>query len=104
MSSIILSACLPSTADGNGGDLMTRCAILSAALFLVATQAFAQSHQKPDDMGTAEQRAACSHDVGRFCKKVKPEEGPFAYLNCLQEHREKLRPACVRVISGGNPM
>ena len=83
---------------------MTRCAILSAALFLVASQAFAQGHQKPEEMGTPEQRAACSHDVGRYCKKVKPEEGPFAYLNCLQEHREKLRPACLRVISGGSPM
>ena len=82
---------------------MTRFAILSAALFLVASQALAQA-QKPDDMGTPEQRAACGPDVGRFCKKVKPEEGPFAYLSCLQEHREKLRPACLRVIQGGNPL
>ena len=83
---------------------MTRCAILSAALLLVASQALAQSREKADDMGTPEQRAACGPDVGRFCKHVKPEEGPFAYLNCLQEHREKLRPACLRVISGGNPL
>ena len=82
---------------------MIRCVLLSAALFLVASQALAQA-QKPDDMGTPEQRAACGPDVGRFCKHVKPEEGPFAYLNCLQEHREKLRPACLRVISGGNPL
>ena len=82
---------------------MTRCAVLSIALFLVTSQTFAQG-QKPEEMGTPEQRAACSHDVGRYCKKVKPEEGPFAYLNCLQEHREKLRPACLKVISGGNPL
>ena len=80
---------------------MTRCVILSAALFLVASQALAQNHQKPDDMGTPEQRAACSHDVGRYCKKVKPEEGPFAYLNCLQANRDKLRRACLKVIEGG---
>ena len=80
---------------------MTRCAILSAALFLVASQALAQNHQKPDDMGTPEQRAACGPDVGRYCKMVKPEDGPFAYLACLQKNREKLRPACLKVIEGG---
>ena len=52
-------------------------------------------------MGTPEQRAACGPDVGRFCKKVKPEEGPFAYLNCLQANRDKLRRACLKVIEGG---
>ena len=82
---------------------MTRCAVLSMALLLVASQALAQA-QKPDEMGTPEQRAACGPDVGRFCKQVKPEEGPMAYLNCLQENREKLRPACLKVISGGNPL
>jgi hypothetical protein len=80
---------------------MIRCAALSFVLFMLASQAEAQ--QKPEEMGTPEQRAACSHDVGRFCKKVKPEEGPFAYLNCLQTNRDKLRPACVRVIEGGSP-
>jgi hypothetical protein len=50
------------------------------------------------EMGTPEQRAACGPDVGRFCKSVKPEDGPFAYLFCLQGHREKLRAACLRVL------
>ena len=50
------------------------------------------------EMGTPEQRAACGHDVGRFCKSVKPEDGPFAYLFCLQGHREKLRTACLKVL------
>jgi hypothetical protein len=52
-------------------------------------------------MGTPEQRAACNHDVGRFCKTVKPEERPFAYLDCLQKNQEKLRPAFLKVITGG---
>jgi len=52
-------------------------------------------------MGTPEQRAACGPDVGRYCKSVKPEEGPFAYLACLQKNREKLRPVCLKVIEGG---
>jgi hypothetical protein len=34
------------------------------------------------EMGTPEQRAACGPDVGRFCKSVKPEDGPFAYRAC----------------------
>jgi len=80
---------------------------LALALFLVAaavSTAAAQSRrQSTDEMGTPEQRAACGPDVRRFCPHVKPEEGPFAYLNCLQAHREKLRPVCVRVIDGGSP-
>jgi hypothetical protein len=72
------------------------------AVFLAASVAVAHAQaQKPEEMGTPEQRAACSHDVGRFCKAVKPEEGPFAYLACLQKNREKLRPACLKVIEGG---
>jgi len=80
---------------------MTRSAIFSIACILLASQAEAQN--KPEDMGTPQQRAACSHDVGRYCKSVRPEEGPFAYLACLQKNREKLRPACLRVIEGGQP-
>ena len=79
---------------------------LALALFLVAaaTAAAAQSRKEStEEMGTPEQRAACGPDVRRFCRHVKPDEGPFAYLNCLQEHREKLRPVCVRVIDGGSP-
>jgi len=70
----------------------------------LSTTALAQSKQSDtQEMGTPEQRRACSHDVGRFCKSVKPEEGPFAYLDCLSKNREKLRAACVRVIDGGQP-
>jgi len=80
---------------------------LAFALFLAAaaaTTAAAQSTKQPaEEMGTPEQRAACAPDVRRFCRAVKPEDGPYAYLNCLQQHREQLRPACLRVISGGTP-
>jgi hypothetical protein len=74
---------------------------LSIALFALASHAQAQ---KAEEMGTPEQRAACSQDVGRYCKSVKPEDGPFAYLDCLSKNREKLRPACLKVISGGEPL
>src|SRR5664280_573962 len=50
------------------------------------------------EMGTPEQRAACGPDISRFCKTVKPEDGPFGYLSCLQDHREKLRAACLKVL------
>jgi hypothetical protein len=74
---------------------------LSIALFALAAHAQAQ---KAEEMGTPEQRAACSQDVGRYCKSVKPEDGSFAYLDCLSKNREKLRPACLKVISGGEPL
>jgi hypothetical protein len=81
---------------------------LPLVLFLVAvaatTAAAEPSNKEPSqDMGTPEQRAACASDVRRFCRALKTEDGPFAYLDCLQQHREKLRPACVKVISGGMP-
>jgi hypothetical protein len=76
---------------------MFRYAALSIALFFVVPQALAQD---PQQMGTPEQRAACGPDVSRYCKTVKPEEGPFAYLACLQKNRDKLRQACVKVIEG----
>ena len=79
---------------------MSRCLVLVAFL-LAASTAHAQ---QAEEMGTPEQRAACSHDVGRYCKSVKPEDGPFAYLDCLQKHQEKLRPTCLKVITGGEPL
>ena len=53
---------------------------------------------KPQEMGTPEQRAACGPDVRRFCKSVKADDGPFAYLSCLQAHRKKLHIACLKVL------
>jgi hypothetical protein len=82
---------------------MSRCLAL-IVLFLVAFLPVSHAQaEKAEEMGTPEQRSACSHDVGRYCKTVKPEEGPFAYLACLQKNREKLRPACLKVIEGGQP-
>ena len=82
---------------------MTRCLALVALLLAVLLAVHDAQAQNAEEMGTPEQRAACRHDVGRYCKAVKPEEGPFAYLSCLQKNREKLRPACLKVIEGGSP-
>ena len=68
--------------------------------FSVVSTAFAQTDSPQPEMGTPEQRAACGPDVGRYCKSVKTEDGPFAYLSCLQANRTKLRPACLKVIEG----
>jgi hypothetical protein len=74
--------------------------VLLAVLFIdVASAAVLEQENVPaPEMGTSEQRVACGPDVRRFCKFVKPEDGPFAYLACLQEHREKLHVACLKVL------
>ena len=80
---------------------MVICRALLAVFIGFTATAHAQGQSNSDSssqMGTADQRAACGPDVGRFCKSVKPEEGPFAYLACLQANRTKLRPACLKVI------
>ena len=61
-------------------------ALLTSLFIGVASTALGQEVPTPE-MGTPEQRAACGPDVSRFCKSVKPDDGPFAYLSCLQEHR-----------------
>ena len=48
------------------------------------------------EMGTPEQRDV--YQGGLFGKSDKSEDGPFAYLSCLQGHREKLRTACLKVL------
>lgn len=46
--------------------------------------------------GTAEEQAACSPDAVKFCRDDIPDT--FAVLACLQEHREKLKKACLEVL------
>jgi hypothetical protein len=78
---------------------MSTCRALLALLFIgVASTALGQDDAPTPEMGTPEQRAACGPDVSRYCKTVKPEDGPFAYLSCLQAHRKKLRAACLKVL------
>jgi hypothetical protein len=66
--------------------------LLLLATFLGANSiAFAQS-------GTPAERAACRPDVRRFCYHVRQSEGSNAYLQCLQEHRERLSERCRAVL------
>jgi len=65
--------------------------LLSAA---VSTDAVAQQQQRS---GTAEEQAACSRDVQRFCRPVI-DQGDFTILACLQQNRPKLTAACNQVL------
>jgi Cysteine rich repeat len=48
--------------------------------------------------GTPEEQAACRPDVRRFCYKLRESDGSGAYLQCLQQHRERLTPRCRAVL------
>jgi hypothetical protein len=65
---------------------MSRCLALIALLLAVSS---AQA-QKAEEMGTPEQRAACSHDVGRYCKTNRRRAVRLPRLPA--EEPEKLRP------------
>jgi hypothetical protein len=46
--------------------------------------------------GTPEEQAACAPDSTKFCQDAIPDT--FRVLACLQDHREKLRKVCRRVL------
>lgn len=68
-------------------------ALLITTLLAASSAAFAQNNP-----GTAQEQSACRPDTRRFCIHVKPEQGPFAYLACLQQNRQKLTQACRLVL------
>jgi hypothetical protein len=70
-----------------------RTLLLSAALIGVSSITMAQT-------GTPEERAACRPDVRRFCYKIHESDGSNAYLQCLQQHRERLSAGCRAVLEG----
>jgi hypothetical protein len=59
----------------------------------VSTGAFAQGQRS----GTPEEQKACSRDVQRHCRPVI-DQGDLVILNCLQQHRAKISPACDQVL------
>ena len=60
----------------------------------VPAAALAQQQQRS---GTAEEQAACSRDVQRFCRPVI-DQGDFTVLACLKENRSKISAACNQVL------
>ena len=66
---------------------------LALSSVTVSTGAIAQQQRS----GTAEEQAACSRDVQRFCRPLI-DQGDFTILACLQQNRPKLTPACNQVL------
>jgi hypothetical protein len=46
--------------------------------------------------GTPQERTACSRDASRLCRK-QMAEGDNAVQQCLQQNRQKLGRACLKV-------
>jgi hypothetical protein len=59
----------------------------------VSTGAVAQQQRS----GTADEQAACSRDVQRYCRAVI-DQGDFTILACLQQNRPKISKACDQVL------
>ena len=59
----------------------------------VSTSAVAQQQRS----GTADEQAACSRDVQRYCRAVI-DQGDFTILACLQQNRPKISKACDQVL------
>lgn len=73
-----------------------RTALVSAAL--IAMSSIAMPPLAMAQQGTPEEQAACRPDVRKFCHTVKESDGSQAFLQCLQEHREKLSQKCHAVL------
>ena len=77
---------------------------LSAALALIQIMGgpvLAATEKEPAPapglfQGTPEEQAACAPDSTRFCQDAIPDT--FRVLACLQDHREKLRKVCRKVL------
>ena len=77
--------------------------ILVVILVLTGTALAAEHAPTPtppkglfDLQGTPEEQRACAPDSTRFCSDAIPDN--FRVLACLQEHRTRLRKACLKVL------
>ena len=71
---------------------MIRKLVLAGVLALTAMGTVAQAG------GTPEEEAACRPDVRRFCHAIPAGSPDGVFLACLQDHRAKLRKACLHVL------
>jgi len=76
------------------------CAVIGL-IQILAVPAFAANEKPPAPpaglfQGTPEEQAACAPDSTRFCQDAIPDT--FRVLACLQEHRQKLRKVCLKVL------
>jgi hypothetical protein len=70
------------------------CKITLAAIPLLLLPVAAMAQHS----GTPEEQRACSTNVRAFCRPVL-DQGDFAVLACLQQHRDKLSPSCKKVLT-----
>jgi hypothetical protein len=78
-------------------------AAVACALFLANGVALAQTDQRQMPggsrsmfRGTPQEEAACRPDATKFCLDEMPDS--LRVLGCLQQHRTKLRKACLQVL------
>ena len=72
--------------------MKTHLMISGALTFLLSGAAMAQHG------GTEQEQHACAGNVQRYCRPIL-DQGDFAVLGCLQQHREKLTTACRKVLT-----
>jgi hypothetical protein len=48
--------------------------------------------------GTDQEQRACASNVQKYCRPLL-DQGDFAVLACLQQHREKLAAPCRKVLT-----
>jgi hypothetical protein len=73
---------------------MMRKFLFALALLSVSISTGAIAQQRG---GTAQEQAACSRDVQRFCRPVI-DQGDLTILACLQQNRPKITKACDQVL------
>lgn len=73
---------------------MPKFFVLFALLTFGSTAAMAQAQHS----GTDTEQKACARDVTRHCRKLM-DQGDFAILACLQQHRPQLSKACAQVLT-----
>ncbi|SHG88580.1 hypothetical protein [Bradyrhizobium erythrophlei] len=70
---------------------------LALILLSLSVSTGAIADPQPQRSGTAEEQAACTRDVERYCRPVI-DQGDFTVLACLQQNRPKLSKACELVL------
>ena len=70
---------------------------LALVLLSLSVSTGAIADPQPQRSGTAEEQAACTRDVQRYCRPVI-DQGDFTVLACMQQNRPKLSKACELVL------
>ena len=73
---------------------MLKFALIPAMLLITATTGASAQGQRS---GTAQEQAACSRDVQKYCRKIM-DQGDLVILSCLQQNRPNISKACNAVL------